>query len=145
MENFVEIFCLIIGIMGIVFSLSLLAVYVIFTKFPRYTAKTGAFLYYAEQKNNVKVHSVKGKSVFVKNLTKGFYRYKVANKLYKVKKTDYFTTKKQTPKIISIIYLKFFPRIYYVNELDSFTEFNYLLYGLIGVVVSICIIALSVF
>lgn len=130
-----ETVLLIIGFMIALPSFCSLAAFIAFENFRGSTGKISAFLIDSTQKNNVNLKVRRGKSIFVKNLTDSRYQYKVGNKIYRFKNTNYFCTKNQTPKIISIVYIKRFPKIFYIDEIDSVGDLNYLIYGSVGIFV----------
>ncbi len=109
-------------------------VYYIFEKHPKKTKKVGAILQDAEQKDNVRVGGYRGtRSSFVKHLTKAVYAYTVEGKVYYIRATHYFTTKRQTPKFVPVVYITTKPKYAYIDDLVSSGEMEYLLYGILFV------------
>ena len=94
------------------------------------TAKTAGILLEADHKKNVTIHARRRK-YFVKDLTKARYIYTVNGVKYTIRHTFYFTTKRQTPKFVPVVYNKRFPRFAYIDEPD---EFGDILYGVMGLV-----------
>ena len=121
---------LILALLCIAASVVCLTSYLIFEKFPNLTGKIGATLKDTRHKKNVTFRTGREK-FFVKDVTKALYAYTVNGKVYPVKMTHLFCTKKQAPYMIPIVYIKKFPRIRYVNLSESFSEITYLIYGII--------------
>ena len=136
-------FCIILMTIGIVLALmafTSLATYAIFTKFPQYTVKTYGDRKATRHKKNATLLYVKRingpiHSYTIKNLTKTTYKYKAGEKSYKIKLNYFFTTPAETDYIVSVIYLKIFPRIAYI-ESDPIGSFTYLIWGLVSLAIS---------
>ena len=107
---------LILGLLILVLSGALLAVYIIFTRYPHLTGKTGSTLVSTKHRDKETVFGQLGSRFTVRDITTGFYTYKVGDRTYKKKNKQYFTKPKQMPYSIPIVYLKRFPRISYVND-----------------------------
>ena len=108
-------FILLLGILLLIVSGALFAVYIIFEHYPHLTKKTGSTLVktkYKEKKTFWGNHT----HFTAKDVTKGYYTYKVNEKTYGKKSTQVFTKPKQMPYSIPIVYLKRFPRISYAND-----------------------------
>ena len=108
---------IIITLGGLLLTISgaLFAIYIIFERSPRLTGRTGSTLVETRYKAK-KTFWGKGSHVTAKDVTLGYYTYKVNGKTYRKKNTEYFTKPKQMPYSIPIVYLKRFPRISYVND-----------------------------
>ena len=99
----------------------------IFSRRPKSTAKTGAILREATHKKNVTVRSRRGR-VFIKNLTKALYIYTVDGVEYGIR-GEFHATKRQTPKFVPVVYIKRFPRFAYMDDIGSFSDIRYGLWG----------------
>ena len=102
-----------------------------FSRRPKSTAKTAGILREATHKQNVTLHGTRGRSMFVKHLTKARYVYTVDGVEYSIR-GEYFGTKRQTPKFVPVVYIKRFPRFAYIDEIAG--GFGDILYGLWGLV-----------
>ena len=67
---------------------------------------------------------------FIRHLTKGVYLYTVHDKTYKIRDT-HLGTPRQMPQIVSVVYLKAFPKFAYIDALTSLGAFSYKLDALI--------------
>ena len=85
-----ELVLILVGIVCAVMSAVFFSVHVIFHKYPQLTKATGATLLDYEHKSNVKIYG-RGKTFFVKDMTKGFYYYEANDRFYKVRYTNYFS------------------------------------------------------
>ena len=92
------------------------------------TARTAGILRETNHKKNVSVGI--RRPMFVKDLTKARYVYTVNGVEYALRHTFYFTTKRQTPKFVPVVYNKRCPRFAYVDHLGIGDS----VYGLWGVV-----------
>lgn len=99
----------------------------IFSRRPKSTAKTGAILREATHKKNVTVRSRRGR-VFIKNLTKALYIYTVDGVEYGIR-GEFHATKRQTPRFVPVVYVKRFPRFAYMDDIGSFSDIRYGLWG----------------
>lgn len=99
----------------------------IFSRRPKSTAKTGAILREATHKKNVTVRSRRG-SMLIKNLTKALYIYTVNGVEYGIR-GEFHATKRQTPKFVPVVYVKRFPRFAYMDDIGSFSDIRYGLWG----------------
>jgi len=99
----------------------------IFSRRPKSTAKTGAILREATHKKNVTVRSRRGR-VFIKNLTKALYIYTVNGVEYGIR-GEFHATKRQTPRFVPVVYVKRFPRFAYMDDIGSFSDIRYGLWG----------------
>ena len=95
------------------------------------TAKTAGILREASYKQNVTLHGTRGRSMFVKHLTKARYVYTIDGTEYSIR-GEHFGTKRQTPKFVPVVYIKRFPRFAYIDEIIG--GFGDTLYGLWGLV-----------
>lgn len=102
------------------------------------TAKTGAVLREANHKRNVTIHGTRGQRVFIKNLTKARYIYTVNGIEYSIR-NECFGTKRQTPRMVPVVYNKRFPRFAYVDEIASFGDIRYGIRGAILLFWGICL------
>jgi len=116
-------------------------VYYIFEKCPKKTKKVGAILQDVSQKDNVRVGI--RRPFFVKHMTKSVYAYTVEGKVYYIKATHYYTTKRQTPKFVPVVYLTSHPKYAYIDDLTSSGEMEYLLYGILLVFWAISLLVIS--
>ena len=101
-----------------------------FSRRPKNTAKTAGILREANHKQNVTLHGTRGRSMFVKHLTKARYVYTVDGVEYSIR-GEHFGTKRQTPKFVPVVYIKRFPRFAYIDEPYDFGD---ILYGVMGLV-----------
>ena len=106
---------ILLGVLILITSGALFTIYVIFEHSPQLTGRTGSTLVETKHKSK-KTFWGRGSHVTVKDVTLGYYTYKVNGKTYRKKSTEYFTKPKQMPYSIPIVYLKCFPRISYVND-----------------------------
>ena len=104
-------------------------------------AKTAGILRETDYKQNVTIHGTRGKSIFLKHLTKARYVYTVDGVEYSLR-AEHYGTKRQTPKFVPVVYIKRFPRFAYIDEL--FGGFGLTLYGLWGMILSAFGISLCV-
>ena len=102
------------------------------------TAKTAGILREANYKQNVTRHYTRGRSIFIKHLTKARYVYTVDGVEYSLR-TEHFGTKRQTPKFVPVVYIKRFPRFAYIDEITGAP-----MYGLWGMILLLFGLALSV-
>ncbi|MBP3666669.1 MAG: hypothetical protein J6K29_06415 [Clostridia bacterium] len=99
----------------------------IFSRRPKSTAKTGAILREATHKKNVTVRSRRG-SMLIKDLTKALYIYTVDGVEYGIR-GEFHATKRQTPRFVPVVYVKRFPRFAYMDDIGSFSDIRYGLWG----------------
>ena len=99
----------------------------IFSRRPKSTAKTGAILREATHKKNVTVRSRRG-SMLIKDLTKALYIYTVNGVEYGIR-GEFHATKRQTPRFVPVVYVKRFPRFAYMDDIGSFSDIRYGLWG----------------
>lgn len=99
----------------------------LFSRRPKSTAKTGAILREATHKKNVTVRSRRG-SMLIKDLTKALYIYTVNGVEYGIR-GEFHATKRQTPKFVPVVYVKRFPRFAYMDDIGSFSDIRYGLWG----------------
>ena len=101
------------------------------------TAKTGAVLREANHKKNVTLRAGHRK-LFIKDLTKARYIYTVNGIEYGIR-NDFFGTKRQTPRMVPVVYNKRFPRFAYVDEIASFGDIRYGIRGAILLFWGVCL------
>lgn len=101
------------------------------------TAKTAGSLRETDHRKNVTVHA-KRRSYFIKNLTKALYIYSVNGVEYGIRE-EFFRTKRQTPRVVPVVYHKKFPRFAYLDEIGSFSDFIYGLKGILLLVWGLCL------
>ena len=111
-----------------------------FSRRSKSTAKTAGVLREADYKQNVTRHGLRGRSIFIKHLTKARYVYTVNGVEYSIR-NEHFGTKRQTPRFIPVVYIKRFPRFAYIDEIGGFGD---IIYGLWGIVLLFWGVALSV-
>ena len=99
-----------------------------FSRRPKSTAKTAGILRETSYKQNVTIRGTRGRSMFVKHLTKARYVYTIDGVEYSIR-GEHFGTKRQTPKFVPVVYIKRFPRFAYVDEIAG--EPMYGLWGMI--------------
>ena len=114
---------------GVVF----LVVAYIFHRRPELTSKTGADLMEATYKENVTRYGRRGSTLFLRHLTKAIYVFTVRGKDYTVR-DEHYGTRKQTPRIIPIVYITKFPCFHYKN--DGIADDMHLLFSLVLVTVA---------
>ena len=102
-----------------------------FSRRKKNTAKTAGILREADYKQNVTRHGLRGRSIFIKHLTKARYIYTVNGVEYGIR-GEHYGTKRQTPKFVPVVYIKRFPRFAYIDEIIG--GFGDILYGLWGMV-----------
>ena len=102
------------------------------------TAKTAGILRETSYKQNVTIRGTRGRSMFVKHLTKARYVYTIDGTEYSLR-TEHFGTKRQTPKFVPVVYIKRFPRFAYIDEIAGEP-----MYGLWGMILLLFGLALSV-
>ena len=122
-----------LGIAGLLFGVQFT-----FSRRPKSTAKTAGILREANYKQNVTRHYTRGRSIFIKHLTKARYVYTVAGVEYSLR-NEHFGTKRQTPKFVPVVYIKRFPRFAYIDEIAGAP-----MYGLWGMIPLAFGLALSV-
>ena len=105
------------------------------------TAKTAGILRETDYRQNVTIHGTRGRSIFVKHLTKARYVYTVDGAEYSIR-GEHYGTKRQTPKFVPVVYIKRFPRFAYVDEIIG--GFGVTLYGLWGMILLFFGLSLSV-
>ncbi len=111
-----------------------------FSRRKKNTAKTAGILRETDYKQNVTRHGLRGRSIFIKHLTKARYVYTVNGVEYSIR-NEHFGTKRQTPRFIPVVYIKRFPRFAYIDEIGGFGD---IIYGLWGIVLLFWGVALSV-
>ena len=92
---------------------------------PQDVAKTGAVLQNADHQKNVTIRGLRGRKMFVKDLTKAVYAYRVQERVFYIRETFVLTTKRQTPKFVPVVYNKRFPRFAYMDICASLSDIQY--------------------
>ena len=121
-----------LGIAGLLFWMQFT-----FSRRPKSIAKTAGILRETSYKQNVTRHYTRGRSIFIKHLTKARYVYTVDGVEYSLR-TEHFGTKRQTPKFVPVVYIKRFPRFAYINEIAGEP-----MYGIWGMILLFLGISLS--
>ena len=106
------------------------------------TAKTAGVLREADCKRNVTRHGLRGRSYFIKHLTKTRYVYTVNGVEYSIR-GEHYGTKRQTPRFVPVIYLKRFPRFAYKDEI-GFGDIRYGIRGSLLLIWSLPLLLLTV-
>ena len=99
-----------------------------FSRRPKSTAKTAGILRETDYRQNVTLRGPRGKSIFLRHLTKARYVYTVNGVEYSIR-NEHFGTKRQTPKFVPVVYIKRFPRFAYMDDIGSFSDIRYGLWG----------------
>lgn len=99
-----------------------------FSRRPQNTAKTAGILRETDYRQNVTLRGPRGKSIFLRHLTKARYIYTVNGVEYGIR-GEYYGTKRQTPKFVPVVYIKRFPRFAYMDDIGSFSDIRYGLWG----------------
>ena len=92
------------------------------------TAKTAGILRETDYKQNVTLRGPRGKSIFLRHLTKARYIYTVNGVEYGIR-GEHYGTKRQTPRFVPVVYVKRFPRFAYMDDIGSFSDIRYGLWG----------------
>ena len=100
----------------------------IFSRRPKSTAKTAGILRETDYRKNVTLHGPRGKSLFLRHLTKARYIYTVNGVEYGIR-GEFHATKRQTPRFVPVVYVKRFPRFAYMDNIGSFSDIRYGLWG----------------
>ena len=109
-----------------------------FSRRPKNTAKTAGILRETDYKQNVTRRYTRGRSIFIKHLTKARYVYTVDGVEYSLR-TEHFGTKRQTARFVPVVYIKRFPRFAYIDEIAGEP-----MYGIWGMIPLFLGVALSV-
>ena len=106
---------IVIGVLGLLLAGALLAVELVFSRYPQYTAKTVGYLKNVKHQRDVTLGGGRyGRETFVKHLSHGTYFYYVNNKTYRIKDM-HVGTPRQMQRRISVQYLKRFPFLSYID------------------------------
>ena len=97
-----------------------------FSRRPKNTAKTAGILRETDYKQNVTVGI--RRRMFFKHYTKARYVYTVNGVEYSLR-GEHAGTKRQTPKFVPVVYIKRFPRFAYMDDIGSFSDIRYGLWG----------------
>ena len=109
-----------------------------FSRRPKSIAKTAGILRETDYKQNVTRRYTRGRSIFIKHLTKARYVYTVDGVEYSLR-TEHFGTKRQTARFVPVVYIKRFPRFAYIDEIAGEP-----MYGIWGMIPLFLGVALSV-
>ena len=99
-----------------------------FSRRKKNTVKTAGILRETDYKQNVTLLGPRGKSLFLRHLTKARYIYTVDGVEYGIR-GEHYGTKRQTPKFVPVVYVKRFPRFAYMDDIGSFSDIRYGLWG----------------
>ena len=99
-----------------------------FSRRKKNTAKTAGILRETDYRQNVTLRGPRGKSIFLRHLTKARYIYTVNGVEYGIR-GEHYGTKRQTPKFVPVVYIKRFPRFAYMDDIGSFSDIRYGLWG----------------
>ena len=122
-----------LGIAGLLFWVQFT-----FSRRPKSIAKTAGILRETDYKQNVTRRYTRGRSIFIKHLTKARYVYTVDGVEYSLR-TEHFGTKRQTARFVPVVYIKRFPRFAYIDEIAGEP-----MYGIWGMIPLFLGISLSV-
>lgn len=135
--------CFAIGGASLITSALFFILRLIFEHKPERLGKSRGFLKSAKQKNNVPVYersspnAPRHLAMIIKNLSKSVYEYEVNGRKYRVRYTEPVKAS-QMPITVSVVYLKSFPRISYVETDTNSHNFGiYAFAALMFAVVSI--------
>ena len=112
--------CFAIGGVSLIASLLLFILHLIFEHKPEKLGKSRGFLKSTKQKNNVPVYersspkAPRHLAMIIKNRSRSVYEYEVNGRKYRVKYTEPVKAS-QMPITATVVYLKRFPRISYVE------------------------------
>ena len=130
----------IIGGVFILLGAALIGVYIIFSRYPQFTAKA-----YAAQKKTVHQKNVRmssggrymGRSSRIeKHVTYATYVYKVNGRSYKFKDMT-IGTPKQAPRSLPMVYIKGLPWLFYINDEYSIGSEIYVVWSLAPLLLSV--------
>jgi len=113
---------LLVGIALILLAAALFWLYGAFENGSGDIGRVTASLKQVKHKKNVRQY-VRGKTIIIKDLSKGTYEYTVDGKTYKIKYKE-FATARQMPYIVTVLYLKTMPKIAHVKTNTSFNLFD---------------------
>ena len=134
---------LIIGFIFLISGIIPLTAFFIFYYCPGQTAKACAILRKTKYKKNMIVRdSGSRRRRLEKHYTMGTYIYVVDKKAYKCK-DSLFGTPKQAAYSLPIVYIKRFPRFYYINQENDLGKGKYILYSIFPLVMSVLYIILG--
>ncbi len=131
------------GIVLIIASAAMCAVSLVLSKFPRCVGKTYGDRVRMKHKKDVPVYGSRfGGSIrqigLVKHVTKTTYKCTVGSRTYKIK-TAFFETPRQTDYIVTVVCLKRFPRVAYI-ESDHTGDFKYWAYAFVFVFAAVLLL-----
>ena len=139
-----EYIVLIIGAFFLICGSIPLTAYFVFRYSPSETAKTSALLRKTKHKKNVPVSEyTRYKTRFEKHFTMCTYIYVVGKKAYKCKESI-LGTPKQASFSLPIVYLKKFPRFFYINDKNDLGKGKFILYSVFPLFMAVIFIILGV-
>lgn len=134
---------LIFGVLWFIVGCIPLSAYLVFAFSPRSTVRTSAVLRKTKyQKNVITRDSTTNRSRLNKHYTRCTYIYVVNKKAYKFK-DSLFGTPKQAAYSLPIVYLKQFPRFYYINDENDLGKGKYILYSVFPLAMAVLFIILG--
>ena len=139
MNKMVLIFGIVLFIVGCI----PIAAYLIFRFSPKSTARTSAILRRTKHNKNYILTDIRNRSKFVKHYTTCTYIYVANKKAYKVKDA-LIGTPKQAVYSLPIVYLKRFPRFYYINDKNGLGKGKFIIYSLLPLAIAVLSIILGI-
>lgn len=124
------------GAVSAVFAGGLFVISMVLNRFADKTSKTTATLVDTKHKKDVTIYGKRShmgpwqKTGFIKHLTKATYQYSVCGRTYTIR-DDYIGTPRQTPFIVSVVYLTRLPRFAYIKTDVSISNIRYGVYALL--------------
>ena len=132
--------CFAIGSASLITAAVLFILHLVFEHKPENLGKSRGFIKSTKQKNNVPVYersspkSPRRLTMIIKNLSKSVYEYEVNGRKYRVRYTEPVKAS-QMPLAATVVYLKHFPRISYV-ETDT-NSHNFGIYAFAALIFAI--------
>ena len=132
--------CFAIGSASLITAAVLFILHLVFEHKPENLGKSRGFIKSTRQKNNVPVSersspkAPRRLTMIIKNLSKSVYEYEVNGRKYRVRYTDPVKAS-QMPITATVVYLKRFPRISYV-ETDT-NSHNFGIYAFAALIFAI--------
>lgn len=138
----VGIVCVSFGVLSFLFAVCSFVIYRAFEHNEKSTDKVVASLIGVKHKKDVPVYGQRNSIIGgpirlvmkIKNYSKGTYKYFVNEKSYKIRYVEYVTPK-QLPRIVSVVFLKRFPKIAYVKTEVNTQRFD--IYSMVSVLFSV--------
>ena len=138
-----EYIVLIIGAFFLVCGSIPLAIYFVFRYCPAQTAKASAILRKTKYQKNVPMRdSTIHRTRIEKHFTRCTYIYVVGKKAYKCR-DSLLGTPKQASFSLPIVYLKRFPRFFYINDKNDLGKGKFILYSVFPLVLAAIFIILG--